>query len=407
MKLLQAREPLRYRQFQYQFGGFAVSVIGNTLSQVALTIGLLQATGSATTAGIALTASTLTLVVCILFGGVWADRLPRNLVMAAMDLVRGVVQLAVGAMLLSGHVSLVPLVALQIVFGAAQAFHLPASSGLTRFTVPKEQIQRANALLSFTRSTAGVVGPLLAGALIATVGAGWALVGDGVSFLGSALCAALIKLPRREPRTDSSMFRELAEGFRLVRTSPWIWTSIAGFMCTHVAVAVFMVIGPVMASEGGGALKWSLLIAALGVGDILGDLLLLRFQPRRPLLVARCAELLLAPALVLVALGAHPVVQVVAVAFAGAGMTAADSLWLTTMQHQVPDESLSKVSSYDWLSSVALRPLGYALGAAAGTGDVAGVLCALAVLVLLSRLVSLAYPSVRHLRTPADALVHG
>ncbi|WDV33066.1 hypothetical protein OIM90_22430 [Streptomyces sp. AD16] len=95
-----------------------------------------------------------------------------------------------------------------------------------------------------------------------------------------------------------------------------------------------------------------------------------------------------------------------AVALAGAGMTAADALWLTTMQHEVPENSLSKVASYDWLSSVALRPVGFALGAAFTGGGLAVVLTCLAVLVLASRLVSLAHPSVRALRTPADALAH-
>ncbi|QPA01362.1 hypothetical protein DI273_22375 [Streptomyces violascens] len=87
-------------------------------------------------------------------------------------------------------------------------------------------------------------------------------------------------------------------------------------------------------------------------------------------------------------------------------MTAADALWLTTMQHEVPENSLSKVASYDWLSSVALRPVGFALGAAFTGGGLAVVLTCLAVLVLASRLVSLAHPSVRALRTPADALAH-
>ncbi|ESQ03095.1 enterobactin exporter EntS [Streptomyces sp. ADI96-15] len=408
MRLRQSLEPFKHRRFAYQYAGFTVSVVGNTLSQVAITVGVLQVTGSGALAGMALSASTVALVLCILFGGVWADRLPRHLVMATMDCVRATSQIGVGVMLLADSVSVPLLLLLQVCFGAAQAFHLPASSGLTRFTVPKDQLQRANTLLSFSRSMSGVLGPLLAGALIATVGAGWALIGDGLSFLVSAGCAVLIKLPPREtPREKDRTLRELAAGFRLVRTTPWIWTSIVGFMCTHVAVAVFMVVGPVLAVEdGSGIWQWSLLIAALGVGDVLGDLFLLRFQPQRPMLFARLAELLLVPMLLVIAWGAPLAVQIVVVALAGAGMTAADALWLTTMQHEVPENSLSKVASYDWLSSVALRPVGFALGAAFTGGGLAVVLTCLAVLVLASRLVSLAHPSVRALRTPADALAH-
>lgn len=94
--------------------------------------------------------------------------------------------------------------------------------------------------------------------------------------------------------------------------------------------------------------------------------------------------------------------QAVAIALAGAGMTAADSLWITTMQQHVPEDALSKVSSYDWLSSQALRPIGYALGAAAAAdgATAAAVLAVMAAVVALPRLVSLAYPSVRELRAP-------
>ncbi|QPA01361.1 hypothetical protein DI273_22370 [Streptomyces violascens] len=200
MRLRQSLEPFKHRRFAYQYAGFTVSVVGNTLSQVAITVGVLQVTGSGALAGMALSASTVALVLCILFGGVWADRLPRHLVMATMDCVRATSQIGVGVMLLADSVSVPLLLLLQVCFGAAQAFHLPASSGLTRFTVPKDQLQRANTLLSFSRSMSGVLGPLLAGALIATVGAGWALIGDGLSFLVSAGCAVLIKLPPGRPR---------------------------------------------------------------------------------------------------------------------------------------------------------------------------------------------------------------
>ncbi|MEV8093596.1 MFS transporter [Kitasatospora sp. NPDC085879] len=406
MKLAQAFQPFTHRQFRYQYAGFSISVLGNMVSLVALTVGLLQATGSGATAGIALGASTVPLVVFVLLGGVWADRLPRHHVMAAMDTVRAAVQFGVAAMVLLDRVNLVLLIVLQVLFGTAQAFHLPASSGLTRFTVPAERMQQANSLLSFTRSVSGVVGPLVAGLLISTVGAGWALALDGASFLVGAFCATRIRLPQTARRSDGSTFGELARGFRLVRGTPWIWTSLTGFMATHVAVAVFMVVGPILAlQEKSGALSWAVVVAALGAGDVLGDLVLLRFQPARPMLAARLAELLLVPALLLVASGAPAAVQAAALALAGAGMTAADSLWLTTMQQHVPDDALSKVSSYDWLSSSALRPVGYALGAVAASVGVAASLSVLALLVAVPRVVSLGYPSVRRLQARTEALV--
>ncbi|WP_158574020.1 MFS transporter [Streptomyces triticagri] len=407
MKLKQAFTPFQYRQFRYQYAGFSVSVFGNMVSLVALTLGLLEATGSGATAGIALGASTIPLMAFLLIGGVWGDRVPRHRVMATMDGVRALAQLGVGIMLLVGEINLLLLIVLQMLFGTAQAFHLPASSGVTGFTVPKDQMQRANSLLSMTRGIATIIGPLVAGALVATVGAGWAMTLDGLTFVCSAWFALLLKLPPREPQPDSNMLKELGDGFRLVRTTPWIWTSIAVITCTHIGLGAFMIVGPVVArDQGGSAFSWSVVIAALGVGGVVGDILLLRYQPRRPILVGRLAELLLLPALLLVALGAPLAVQVVAVALAGVGTTASDSLWVTTLQSQVPDESLSKVSSYDWLCSMVPRPIGYALGAAVSVGGAAVVLCTMALVAAVSGLASLTYPSVRQLRTPAESVTN-
>ncbi|CRK61882.1 COG0477: Permeases of the major facilitator superfamily [Alloactinosynnema sp. L-07] len=395
MRMREAGAVLRHRAFRYQFAGFAISVTGSMVAPVALTLGLLQVTGDAAVAGIALTASTVPLAVLLLFGGVLADRMRRDRVMVAADALRGLTQLGVGAMMLSGEINLAVLIVLQVVYGTAQAFHLPAASGLTSSTVPKADLQQANALLSGVRSLSGVLGPLIAGTLTATVGGGWGVVFDGVSFLLSSWLVSRIRLDQpSRPGPGSGVLRDLADGFKVVRGTPWIWTSIVGFATTHVALAAFLVAGPLIVADGGAvdALGWAALIAAMSVGELVGDVIALRLKPARPLVAARCAELLFVPALLAVALGWPGLVQVAAVAVAGVGMALADTLWYTALQQRVPDESLSKVSSYDWFGSVVLRPAGYAVGAAfAG----AGILIAGAVLVLLTRILSLSFTSVR------------
>ncbi|WP_424184744.1 MFS transporter [Actinokineospora sp. G85] len=405
MELRQSLGVLRHRPFRFQFAGFALSVTGSMIAPVALTLGLLQATGSAATAGIALTASTVPLAVLLLFGGVLADRLPRNIVMVVADGVRGVTQVSVGVMILTDSVTLPLLIVLQAIFGTAQAFHLPAASGLTVATVPKADLQQANALLSAVRSLSGVLGPLIAGTLTATVGGGWGIVIDGVTFLLSSLLVSRISLPKKAATGPAeSPLRDLAVGFAYVRRTPWVWTSIVGFAATHIALAAFLVAGPLLVGDGGGldsasALGWAALIAAMSVGELVGDVIALRWRPGRPIVAARIAELLLVPALLAVAFDWPVAAQAGTLAVAGLGMALGDTLWYTTMQQRVPEDSLSRVSSFDWLGSVVLRPAGYALGAAfAG----AGVLVLGAVLIVLTRVLSLSFRSVRALR-PVEA----
>ena len=404
--LRRAMAPLRGRGFRLQAVSYSISMVGTMLSPVALTFGLLYVTGSGATVGLALGAQTVSLAVFLLYGGVLADRLPRHLTMMVADVVRGAVQVAVGLMVLSGTVNVPALIVLEVVYGAAQAFYLPASIGLTALVVPKADLQSANALLSLVRNTSGVLGPLLGGLLVATGGAGWTIVADGLSFLVSAAVIGRLRLPGGARPAASSVRTELADGFRTVCGTPWIWSSIVAFMATHVALAVFMVIGPVLLLRNGpGAIGWGVLVAALSVGSLLGDGAALLLRPARPLVAARLAELLLVPALLGLVWTLPMAALVVVVALAGAGLALADSLWLTTMQQQLPTTSVSKVSAYDWMGSVVLRPVGYVLAAAFTTGSAAGlILIAVTVAVVATRVLSLSFADVRGMSRWAPAM---
>ena len=217
-----ALEPLRGTAFRRQFGAYTISIIGSRISPVALTLGLLAVTGSAITIGLALTASTVPLAIFLLLGGVWADRLPRHRIMMCADLMLAAVQFGVGALLLSGHVPLIPLLLLQMVYGTAQAFHLPAWTGLTALTTPSAQLQRANALLI-----------------------------DGGSFVLSALLVARLPLPETERPPRQTMRADLLSGWRTVTGKPWIWSSIVAFMTTHLGLVMLMVVGPVLVIAAG------------------------------------------------------------------------------------------------------------------------------------------------------------
>ncbi|HEX5995227.1 MAG TPA: MFS transporter [Jiangellales bacterium] len=395
--------PLAFADFRKLFAARAISVAGSTLTPVALGLGVLQATGSTTDLGIVLAAATIPTVAVLLVGGVLADRMSRKLLMVLANATCGVAQLALGAMLVADRFSLWWAVALQVVIGFGQAFYFPASTGLTVQTVPAAALQQANALLSLVSSVAGSLGPLAAGGLVLSVGAGWALVADGCSYLVSALCLSALRRTTVATPGGEPFGRQLVAGFREVTSRSWVWSSILVFALSHLAVGVLMVLGPTLAlGWAHGIITWAAVLGCMSLGQVIGDLWALRFVPSRPLLACRLAELLAVPLLPAVALGASTPVLLVAAVLFGMSMTFPDALWFTAMQQHLPATVLSRVSSYDWAGSLALRPVGL-LGAAglAGLVGIPTALFTVAALLVVTRVAGLLVKDVRSLRSVA------
>jgi MFS family permease len=402
MRLARTFAPLRHPPFRRQFFAQAISMTGSSLTPVAIAFGVLGATGSAATLGLVLLAYSIPMLVFMVAGGVWADRMPRNRLMMSSNLVRFVTQSGFGVLLLSQHLPLWAMLALQIVAGTATAFASPAGLGLTAATAPAGSLQQANALLAVTGDVTGIVGPLAAGVLTVTVGAGWALVIDGVSFLGSALLLSGLRLPPVE-RKRTRFVTEVVDGWREVTKRSWVWASIIHFAVYNVAFSIVVVLGPArLAGTANGALGWGAVMAGLSVGTLSGNALALRLTPRYLLRWPRVAELLIVPMIVALAFAAPVPVLVAAAFLMGVTMTFPDALWFTALQQEIPPEAISRVSAFDYLGSFALRPLGYSLAAALVVVGARASLLALAAVFVLTTLLSLLAPGVRNLvRRPA------
>ena len=188
---------LEERQFRLLWAGQAVSAFGDGLYPVALAFAVLQLTGSPGDLGLVFMAVLIPRIVLMLGGGVWADRLPRQQVMLAADLLRAAMQALTAVFLLTGGDALWPLLVLSALYGAGDAFFSPAVTGLVPETVQPGRLQQANALISLTRNAFWLAGPAVAGALVATAGPGWAFVGDAATFAVSAAFLARMRLPHR------------------------------------------------------------------------------------------------------------------------------------------------------------------------------------------------------------------
>src|SRR5215210_472019 len=196
--------PLREREFRLLFAGRTVSLVGSAIAPVALAFAVLDLTGSKTDLGIVLAAREIPVIVFLLVGGIWADRLPRNRVMVGSNVVSGLTQAAVAALLITGNAEIWQLAALASLNGTAGAFFFPASSGVVPQTVPAPLLQQANALLQVAMNGAMIGGAALAGFLVAGVGPGWAIAIDAGTYGLAAACVALMRLPAvvREPATN-------------------------------------------------------------------------------------------------------------------------------------------------------------------------------------------------------------
>jgi MFS family permease len=373
-----------------------------------MAFGVLEATGSAAALGLVLAAFSVPQLVFMLAGGVWADRIPRQRLMMLADGVRFVTQTTFGVLLLAHHARLWEMVALQAITGTAAAFSFPAALGLTRDTVGPDQVQAANGLLALTRDLTSTVGPLIAGTVIIFTGAGWALVFDGVTFAASVAFLARLRLPPRPPRTEKPNFvRELADGWREVRTRTWVWLSIVYFMVFNLVFAAIDVLGPAsVAGHARGALTWGAVAAGLSAGQLLGNAMSLRLRPRRLLAASRWWELLAVPLCVALGLGAPIPVLIVGAVLAGISFSYPDALWYTALQQHIPEESTSRVMSFDAMGSFVLRPVSYtAAGAAVAALGVERALITGGVVIAVFALGTLLVPSVRTLtRTDLAAI---
>jgi MFS family permease len=367
---------LRERQFRLLWLGQTASTIGDRLVFVALALYVTDI-GTPTDVGIVLAAHAFPLVAFLLLGGVWADRLPRHKVMVATDLIRFSAHALLAILIFSGGVEIWHLVVIEAVFGTAEAFFRPAYTGLMPQTVPEELLQEANAATALVNTMAEFAGPALSTALVLGVGAGWAFALDAATFLVSAAFVIRVR-PRRRgaAKAASSMLADLREGWAEFRARAWVWGTVAIFSFLLIfALAPYFVLGATVADDVYGSRGFfGVLAMALGAGTIAGAVIAMRWRPQRPMLAAFAMNLGWPAAIVVFAAGAPRPLLVALFVLAGVGLSLFDVWWQTALAQRIPPHALSRVSSYDWMGSLALLPLGYLLagpiGEAVGPAEV-------------------------------------
>ena len=284
------RSVLAERDYRLFVLGYSASLAGSAMVPVALTFAVLNEGHGTADVGYVLAAETVPLVALLLVGGVIADRFGRRATMLAADAGRLVSEGLLAVLLLTGSPPLWVFMVLAGVLGAGQALFNPALTGLIPEIVQTERLQQANGLLGVAASTAQVVGPSLAGVIVAAGGAGWAIAVDAASYAVSGLCLLALRSAARAPAPaePASLLNQLAAGWQEFRSRTWLWLIVAQYaLFNALAFAPFMVLGAIVARDHlGGAVAWGAILATFGAGSIAGALAALRFRPRRPLVAA-------------------------------------------------------------------------------------------------------------------------
>ena len=394
--------PLRERDFRLFFIGQTTSQLGSTMAPVAIACAVLDH-GTATDVGLVMASETIPLVILLLIGGVVGDQMNRRTLMLRADLLRTFAECTLGLWVLLGHPPLWGFMVLAALLGIGQAFFSPSLTGIVPQLLSDNLLQQGNALNSLSYSGGSILGPAIAGVIIASANPGWAIFIDGITFLISVLSLTMIKIDwapmeHREPFTTL-----LHEGWRALWANTWLWVIVVGASIVNMFFAFYFVLGPVVAKASlGGAPAWGFILAAEGVGAMVAGLVMLKLHPRRPLFLV--TVLLLAVPLPLLFLsGPSPLWTIAAAALLCGGSLAAFTVqWNTTVQREIEPHLLARVSAYDWFGSLAFMPIGMAI--AGPTSRLLGTSSALVlagVVIAAVVLASLCVPSIRNLRAPA------
>ena len=360
--------PLRNRDFRLLWSGMCASLLGDGVFLVAIAwqvYALANAPAALATVGVAMTVPT---IVFLLVGGVVSDRCNRRRVMLAADVVRGIAVGTMAVLSLSGLIEVWHIAALAAVYGAGQAFFAPAFDAIVPELLPASQLAQANSLDQFVRPLAlRLAGPAVGGVLINAVGVGAAFALDAVSFAVSADALLAMRPPATARRDTAPFVADLKAGFSFVRSHVWLWGTFGSaafayllFMGPVEVLLPFLVKNELDASAADlGAVFAAGGIASLACAGLMGQ----RDLPRRDITFMYVAWTLATVAVIGYGLASSVWVLMLA-SFAFNGLeTIGTIVWATIKQRNVPPELLGRVSSFDWLISIGLLPLSFALTA--------------------------------------------
>jgi MFS family permease len=390
---------LRYQPFALLWAGQAISALGDGAFTVALAWSILILTGSATALAEVLIAQSVPRLIFLLVGGVVADRLPRRAILFWSDSTRAVAVLLIALLYWSHHIAFWQILGLSILFGIADAFFRPAYQAIPPQLVPADDLASANALNGLSQEVSTLVGPALGALLVALTNPAAAFSLDSLTFVFSAGCLLAMRLPKgveeagtvaagsssegsvpaipdsevskETPRRGGAvvkMLAEIREGFAYLMSSSWLWVTTLLASVGNVGLASLPVALPKLVHNVYGEGVWLLgaLFSASALGSMAASLIIGQLHKLRHRGIFAYVGLIVAFVALFVLGIPVPHALVVAVSLTAAsligfGLGVFSVIYFTTLQELVPADKLGRVSSIDWIGSLAFEPIGLAV----------------------------------------------
>ncbi|GAB3134222.1 tetracycline efflux MFS transporter Tet(V) [Tsukamurella serpentis] len=367
--------PLLRRNYRLLFITLLCALIADGMWMIAMVWQVIRMGGSPTSVSVVSGGAAVGLLVSTLAGGVVADRFPQQRILFVLEVCNASVIGGIGILVWLDAVTVPMMLSATVALGLVSGFYFPAYSALVPRLVPPGELLAVNGYESAVRPAAAMAaGPAIAGALIGLHSPGLALVAAAVLPLTGAVVVTCIRLDPTVAGDDDGdgtesepghPLRELWEGVRYVRRTPWLLATLL-----FASLLVLVVSGPIDVllpfaikdAAQGGASEHSMILAAYGIGGVVGALVMAsQTLPRRYLTVMMCLWGMGAVPLIVFGLATNVMVMAVAGFVLGVVFEAPMVIWGTLLQRRVPRALLGRVSSLDFFVSLVFMPLSLAL----------------------------------------------
>jgi MFS family permease len=360
---------LRHRNFKLFFFGQSISVIGNWMTRMATTWLVYHLTHSALMIGVVSFAGQIVSFALGPVAGVWVERLPRRRLLIWTQAAAAVQSLALAALTLTHVINLWEIIALTTLQGLINAFDMPGrQSFLVQMVGDRNDLSNAIAINSSMANGARLIGPAIAGLVIAGFGEGWCFLIDGMSYF--AVIASLLMMriqPLDVVRSKASMYEQMREGWDYVRTFRPIRSILLLFSLLSLMGYSYAVVLPIFAAQvlHGGATTLGWLMGASGVGALTSALsLMLRRSVVGLSRMLQVASGVLGCALILFGFSHTLWISLMLMVFVGFGLMQGASVSNTIIQSLVPEDKRARAMSYYTMAFFGAAPFGSLLAGA-------------------------------------------
>jgi MFS family permease len=383
-KVQKPASPLSVGNFRLLWIGESISLLGDSFYMIALPWLVLQITGSALALGGVLALAAIPRALFMLIGGALVDRFSPRAVMFASNFALLVLVALLSALVLTDSIRIEMLYGFALAFGLADAFYFPGQTAIVPQLLAEDQLQAGNTFVQGTAQLSGLLGPVLAGALIAvlghaatadsvpsTHGIGIAFGIDTLSFVVSLLCLSLMRIPSTTKKAgeQQNVIASIKEGFGYL----WSQSVLRIFFLLIVAMN-FLVLGPIIVGIpvlantrlAEGAAAFGIIMSAFGGGALLG-IILSNVIPLKPKHMGTMLLLIVSVmgfGIALMPLLPSTAVTAVVTLLMGMANGYTTIALFTWMQKRIPQALMGRVMSLILFSSVGLAPISNALAGA-------------------------------------------